>query len=41
MVREDVQNQLVSLQAARDIYKVVIDPATFEIDLAATKKLRE
>jgi hypothetical protein len=31
----------VSLQAAHDIYKVVIDPATFKIDLAATKKLRE
>ena len=41
MVREDVRNQLVSLQAARDIYKVVIDPATFKIDAAATKKLRE
>jgi N-methylhydantoinase B len=41
MVREDVRNQLVSLQAAHDIYKVVVDPATFKIDLAATKKLRE
>jgi len=30
----------VSLQAARDIYKIVIDPATFKIDQAATKKLR-
>jgi N-methylhydantoinase B/oxoprolinase/acetone carboxylase alpha subunit len=41
MVREDVQNQLVSRQAARDIYKVIIDPATFKVDQAATKKLRE
>jgi N-methylhydantoinase B len=41
MVREDVENELVSLQAARDVYKVVIDPATFKIDQAATKKLRE
>jgi N-methylhydantoinase B len=41
MVREDVKNGLVSQQAARDIYKVVVDPTTFKIDEAATKKLRE
>ena len=41
MVREDVKNGLVSAQAARDIYKAVIDPKTFTIDQAATKKLRE
>ena len=41
MVREDVENELVSLQAAREIYKVVIDPATLRIDQAATKKLRQ
>ena len=40
MVREDVKNGLVSAQAARDIYKAVIDPKTFTIDQAATKKLR-
>jgi len=41
MVREDVRNQLVSLQAARDVYKVIIDPATLTVDQAATKRLRE
>jgi N-methylhydantoinase B/oxoprolinase/acetone carboxylase alpha subunit len=41
MVREDVENELVSLEAARDIYKVAIDPATFKIDQRATKALRE
>ena len=41
MVREDVENELVSPQAAREVYKVVIDPATFKIDQAATKNLRE
>jgi hypothetical protein len=28
------------LQAARDIYKVVLDTETFEIDKVETKKLR-
>ncbi|MGH6725069.1 MAG: hypothetical protein ACREB8_00820, partial [Pseudolabrys sp.] len=41
MVREDVENGLVSLQAAREIYKVVVDAKTLKIDRAATKKLRE
>jgi N-methylhydantoinase B len=40
MVRKDVHNGLVSFEAARDIYKVVVDPKTFTIDQAATKKLR-
>jgi N-methylhydantoinase B len=40
MVREDVENELVSLQVARDVYKVVIDPATMSIDLKATQALR-
>ena len=39
-VREDVKNELVSLETARDTYKVVIDPATFEIDEHQTKALR-
>ncbi len=41
MVREDVENELVSLAAARDVYKVVIDPATCKVDHQATKALRE
>jgi N-methylhydantoinase B len=40
MVREDVENELVSLQAARDVYKVAIDPATLKLDEAATRSLR-
>ena len=39
-VREDVENELVSLKAANDVYKVVIDPATLRIDAKATQKLR-
>ena len=41
MVRKDVHNGLVSFEAARDIYKVAVDPKTFKVDEAATKKLRE
>jgi N-methylhydantoinase B len=40
MVQEDVQNQLVSLQAAREVYKVVLDPATLSVDQKATHALR-
>jgi len=40
MVREDVENELVSLAAARDIYRVAIDPDSFRIDVEATKALR-
>ena len=40
MVREDVENELVSLQAAREVYKVVIDPATLQVDEKATRALR-
>ncbi|OGA35117.1 MAG: hypothetical protein A3G80_12955 [Betaproteobacteria bacterium RIFCSPLOWO2_12_FULL_62_13b] len=40
MVREDVENELVSLQAARETYKVVIDPATLQVDEIATRALR-
>ena len=39
-VRMDVKNELVSLKAARDIYKVVLDPDTLEIDHDATQSLR-
>ena len=39
-VRADVRNELVSVEMARDVYKVVIDPETFEIDHAATDSLR-
>jgi N-methylhydantoinase B len=39
-VRADVRNELVSVEMARDVYKVVIDPETFEIDHVATDSLR-
>jgi N-methylhydantoinase B len=40
LVQEDVRQGYVSIQAAADLYGVVIDPATLAIDRAATKKLR-
>ncbi len=39
-VRMDVKNELVSIEMARDKYKVVINPETLEIDGEATRKLR-
>jgi N-methylhydantoinase B len=39
-VREDVRQGYVSVKAAADLYGVVIDPETFEVDEAATRKLR-
>ena len=39
-VRMDVKNELVSVERAEKVYKVVVDPETFEIDWSATEKLR-
>jgi N-methylhydantoinase B len=39
-VREDVLRRFVTLDGARDDYGVVLDPATREIDIAATNALR-
>jgi N-methylhydantoinase B len=39
-VRMDVKNELVSVQAAREIYKVILNPKTLEIDQEATLDLR-
>ncbi len=39
-VRRDVKNELVSVDMARDIYKVVLNPDTLAIDHEATTKLR-
>jgi N-methylhydantoinase B len=39
-VKIDVKNELVSIKAARDIYKVVLDPESLEIDYAATQIIR-
>ena len=39
-VREDVLDDLVSVEAARRDYGVVLDPATLAVDAAATADLR-
>ena len=39
-VREDALNEYISVETAREVYGVVIDPATFEVDYEATGKLR-
>jgi N-methylhydantoinase B len=39
-VRWDALNEYISIQAARDVYGVVMDPKTFEVDDDATKALR-
>ncbi|MFC1861045.1 hydantoinase B/oxoprolinase family protein [Chloroflexota bacterium] len=39
-VRDDVKNELISFDKARDVYGVVIDPETFEVDEGATEELR-
>ncbi len=41
MVREDVINSAVSFKAANDIYGVIVDKETLEIDISATHKRRE
>lgn len=40
-VREDVRNEFVSVESARDDYGVVIDPVTFKVDEKETEKLRK
>jgi N-methylhydantoinase B len=39
-VAEDVRQGYVSVQAAADLYGVVVDPETFAVDRTATEKLR-
>ena len=40
-VAEDVRNEYVSLEKAREDYGVVIDAETLEVDLTATRRLRD
>jgi hypothetical protein len=35
-----VQDEVISLEAAREVYGVVLDPETLEIDESATAELR-
>jgi N-methylhydantoinase B len=39
-VREDVRQGYVTVKSAAEFYGVVLDPETFEVDVAATEKLR-
>jgi N-methylhydantoinase B len=40
-VAEDVKQGYVSVAAAAELYGVVVDPETFEVDAAATERLRK
>lgn len=40
-MQEDVLEGLISLQRAREVYGVVLDPETLEVDAQATEKLRK
>ena len=40
MVESDVREGYVSVEAAREEYRVVIDPETMKVDMAATVQLR-
>ncbi|MFQ6016189.1 MAG: hydantoinase B/oxoprolinase family protein, partial [Anaerolineae bacterium] len=40
LIEADVRDSKVSLESAREDYKVVIDPGTFKVDVEATRKLR-
>jgi N-methylhydantoinase B len=39
-VRNDVRQGYVTVESAAALYGVVLDPETFEVDMAATGKLR-
>jgi N-methylhydantoinase B len=39
-VAEDVRQGYVSVKAARELYRVAVDPRTFKVDAAATRRLR-
>jgi len=39
-VRRDALNEYISLVTAQDVYGVVIEPETFDVDYEATKLLR-
>jgi N-methylhydantoinase B len=39
-VREDVRQGYVTVKSAAELYGVVLDPDTFEVDVTATDKLR-
>jgi N-methylhydantoinase B len=40
-VRDDVRDELVSVESAKNDYGVIIDPETIEVDIEATEELRK
>ena len=40
-VRDDVRDELVSVESAKNDYGVIIDPATIEVNIEATEELRK
>lgn len=40
-MRWDALNEFISIDTARNIYGVVLNPKTFEIDYMATEELRK
>lgn len=40
LVREEVRNEIISVEKAKENYGVVIDPVTLEIDMEATRAIR-
>ncbi|HUU51873.1 MAG TPA: hydantoinase B/oxoprolinase family protein [Candidatus Heimdallarchaeota archaeon] len=41
LVAKEVKNGIISIERAKEDYRVVLDPETFELDVEATRKLRE
>ena len=41
MVQWDALNEYISIERARDVYGVVIDPKSFEVDYESTTELRK
>ena len=39
-VQEDALNEYISINTAKNVYGVIIDPETFDVDYDATQKLR-
>ncbi len=40
-VRDDARDEFISVRTAKEIYGVVLDPDTYEIDYEATKQIRQ
>jgi N-methylhydantoinase B len=41
LVAKEVKNGIISIERAKEDYRVVVDPKAFELDVEATRKLRE